>query len=201
MKQVILGGFLGKKYGRIHWFDIGSAAEAVRALIANFEGFNRDLVDSEKHGIGYKIWVDNDLMPDVEQIQNPCSQTIRISPVITGGKSGFLGVVLGAVLIAAVALFPVTAGAVLFGTTTVGSMVGGMGISLLLGGVMSLLSPQPKMQAPLEAPENTPSYAFDGPVNTTRQGQCVPVGYGRLIVGSATISAGISAEEYKIEES
>ena len=42
------------------------------------------------------------------------------------------------------------------------------------------------------------SYTFSGPVNTTAQGQPVPVGYGRLIVGGAVISAGITTEEIPI---
>ena len=43
---------------------------------------------------------------------------------------------------------------------------------------------------------NTPSYLFNGAVNTTAQGHPVPIGYGRLIVGSAVISASIVTTEY-----
>ena len=46
-----------------------------------------------------------------------------------------------------------------------------------------------------EKPENTPSTYFDGAVNTTAQGHPVPIGYGKLIVGSAVISAGLTVEE------
>ena len=45
-----------------------------------------------------------------------------------------------------------------------------------------------------EQVENKPSYLFDGAVNTTRQGNAVPVGYGRLRVGSQVISAGLTAQ-------
>ena len=55
--------------------------------------------------------------------------------------------------------------------------------------------PTPKATEPSERPENKPSYSFNGAVNTTAQGHPVPVGYGRLIVGSAVISAGIDVDE------
>ena len=59
-----------------------------------------------------------------------------------------------------------------------------------------MLAPQPKTPGAPERPENRPSYAFDGPVNTAAQGNPVPVCYGRLIVGSQVVSAGMMAEEY-----
>jgi predicted phage tail protein len=37
-------------------------------------------------------------------------------------------------------------------------------------------------------------------VNTTAQGHPVPVGYGRMIVGSAVISAGIDVDEIPVDE-
>jgi predicted phage tail protein len=203
MKTIILGGFLGKKYGRIHEFDVVNPAEAIRALIVNFEDFASDLKASEQHGIGYKVFTDNALMPQIEEIRNPVSKTIRISPVITGSKSGFLGIVLGGLLIAASIFMPVLGATVLFGTAgaagavTLGGLATNIGASLLLGGVVGLLSPQQETPKPREAPQNTPSYVFDGPVNTTRQGQCVGVGYGEMTVGSAVVSAGIYSSYLK----
>jgi predicted phage tail protein len=43
--------------------------------------------------------------------------------------------------------------------------------------------------------ENKASYNFNGPINTTAQGNPVPLGYGRKIVGSAVVSAGIYSED------
>ena len=40
-------------------------------------------------------------------------------------------------------------------------------------------------------------YHFNGVVNTTAQGNPVPLGYGRMIVGSAVVSAGIYAMDRK----
>ena len=70
-----------------------------------------------------------------------------------------------------------------------------IGISLVLNGVASLLAPTPPK--PKERPEDIPSYGFDGPANTTRQGVPIPVCYGQLIVGGAVISSGIEPEDYE----
>lgn len=58
------------------------------------------------------------------------------------------------------------------------------------------MSPQPKGLKNGDSPDNSASYSFAGPVNTEAQGNPVPVVYGRMIVGSAVISAGIDAEDY-----
>ena len=71
-----------------------------------------------------------------------------------------------------------------------------VGTSLVIAGASQMLTPTPP--TPPEAPENKPSYVFNGAVNTTAQGYPVPIGYGRMIVGSAVISAGIVAEELPI---
>lgn len=197
LRTVILAGELAKKYGRTHRFAISTPAEAIRALCANFKGFDRHLIDSQQRGVAYKVTIDRQPIDDkLEGLREPYSQTLRIVPVVTGGKSGFLGVVLGAVLIASAFFVPGLAAVTLFGTTTLASVAFGLGTSLLLGGVSQMLSPQPKAPQPYESPENEPSYSFNGPVNTTAQGQSVPVCYGRLIVGSAVISAGITADDY-----
>jgi len=70
-----------------------------------------------------------------------------------------------------------------------------MGVSLVIGGVSQLLfSPQTQTQS-AEREENKPSFIFNGAVNTTRQGNCVPICYGRMIVGSQVISAGLSVTQ------
>jgi predicted phage tail protein len=195
-RKVILAGKLGKIFGREHEFDISTPAEAIRALSVNFKDFASHLIDSEKNNIGYRVVVDKQPIDSVENIRDPFSQTVRIVPVVIGAKGGLGSIILGVALIA-VSFIPGLNVAVWSGmAATWSSIAFSLGTSLLLGGVAQLLSPQQKSQAPAEAPENKPSYTFDGPVNTTSQGQPVPLGYGRLIVGSAVISAGITADEY-----
>lgn len=70
-----------------------------------------------------------------------------------------------------------------------------MGASMALGGIVQMLSPQAKGLSSSAAPENKPSYAFGGPVNTVAQGNPVGVLYGKRRIGGAIISAGIYADD------
>ena len=203
LRTVILHGRLGREFGRRHRFAIGSPADAIRALCANFPAFERELLQSGQRGVAYRVFVGREQLGQAEEIRNPSgAQAVRIAPVLVGAKRGGLfGIIAGVALIALAAS---TGGMVLAAefalatgisaTTTLG-FVSSIGFALALGGVSQLLAPTPKAPTPYERPENTPSTYFDGPVNTTSQGQAVPVGYGEVIVGSAVISAGITAED------
>lgn len=189
MKTVLLLGELGKKFGRKIRLDVKTPAEAVRALCANFPDFERHLVDSEKRNVAYRVVVGKGDVR-VDDLHNPAgNQTIKLVPVIQGaGGNGLFQTIIGAVLIAA-SFIP--------GNPFSGPMLNA-GIAMVIGGTIQMLSPTPKAPDPSESPENQPSYVFNGAVNTTAQGQPVPIGYGRMIVGSAVISAGITTEEIPV---
>jgi predicted phage tail protein len=69
-----------------------------------------------------------------------------------------------------------------------------MGISMSLGGIVQLLSPQTTGLAKTQSADNKPSYAFSV-TNTTSQGYPVPLLYGKRRIGGAIISAGIYVED------
>jgi predicted phage tail protein len=186
MKTIILLGELGKRYGRKHRLDVKSAAEAVRALCANFKDFSGFVSTSQERNVGYRVINVRDDV-SVDDLHNPVGKTITIAPVIAGagGGGGLVNIIIGATLIAASVLLPP-------GPWTQPLMT--VGIAMALGGAAQLLSPVPKTDANT-GEEIKQSYVFSGAVNTTSQGQPVPFGYGRMIVGSAVISAGISVED------
>ncbi|WP_235611716.1 hypothetical protein [Hafnia alvei] len=73
-----------------------------------------------------------------------------------------------------------------------------VGASMAIGGVMQMIAPQPTGLSMRESPDNKPSYAFGGPVNTTTQGNPVGVLYtqdNNREIGGAIASAGIYAED------
>lgn len=188
LREVRLYGHLGMRFGRVHRFDVASPAEAVAALRANFAGFEAHVLAHNEPG--YRVLVGQRGLRR-EQLALPAGggEPIRIVPVIAGAKRGGIGqIILGAVLI--VASFVVFA---VGGPVWLSKGLFQAGVASILGGVVQLLTPQPP--GPRERPENQPSYFFDGAVNTTAQGQPVPVLFGRLVVGSAVISSGINAEE------
>jgi predicted phage tail protein len=71
----------------------------------------------------------------------------------------------------------------------VSTVLAGVGITLVLGGVAQLLTPTPKISNDEGDPRK--SFSFSGIQNTSRAGVPVPVVYGETLVGSVVISAGI----------
>ena len=195
MTTVYLYGQLGKRFGHRWSLDVASPGEAVRAIVANQPDFQRHLIQHSTPG--YQIFIGPDPIPSVEGLAYPVGQqAIKIVPVIAGAaKSGALGIIIGVVIIAAaVALGPLGFG--LIGATAA-LAVGSIGASLAIGGISQLIAGTPQAPGITERPENTPSNIFNGPVNTIAQGHPVPIGYGRLRVGSAVISAGITTVDIK----
>lgn len=198
-RKIILSGELAKKYGRVHELAVNSPAEAIRALCSQNPTLHNFLVSSESRNVGYRVIIDDDQMDEVTRIPLPFAKSMHIVPVIGGAKNGLLGIVLGAALIVASFYLPATpliAGLGSF-APSFASIAFGIGTSMLLGGITGLLSPAPKTAAGATQPTNLPSYTFNGAVNTTAQGNPVPVGYGRMIIGSAVVSAGITADDYQ----
>jgi predicted phage tail protein len=184
MKTIILLGELGKRYGRKHLLDVKSPAEAIRALCANFKDFAKFVSTSQERNVGYRVINVRDSV-SADELHTPAGRSITIAPVIAGAGGGLTNIILGATLIAASILLPP-------GPWTQPLMT--IGAAMALGGAAQLLSPVPKLDAN-SGEEIKQSYVFSGAVNTTSQGQPVPFGYGRMIVGSAVISAGISVED------
>jgi predicted phage tail protein len=197
LKKIVLTGELGKKYGRFHYLDVASPGEAIRAFCANFKDFAQHLIESQDRGVGYRCFVDRSEVGDAAEVNHPFSRRFIIAPVIGGAKNALFTVLAGVALVAAAFFMPASIGALaVIGSTTVASLTFSVGAALLLSGVSGLLAGTPKQTETKEAVENKPSYIFNGAVNTSSQGQPVPLGYGRLIVGSAVISAGIEADDY-----
>lgn len=193
MKTIVLLGELGRRFGRRHQLDVASPAEAVRALCANFKDFRGFVSTSHERNVAYRVVNVADPVTE-EQLHHPAGHTITFAPVIAGaGGSGLGSIFLGAALIGLAFVLPVAPLIAGIAGSSLASISFGIGVAMALGGVAQLLAPPPKPSGGNQ--EQEPSYVFDGAINTTSQGYPVPLGYGRLIVGSAVISAGISAED------
>jgi predicted phage tail protein len=221
VKKVILRGELGKKFGRVHNFDLNTPAEAIRALSANFEGFQRELCEAGERGIGYMVQIGRDAMQSLDEIDNPTGsmEAISITPVLQGAGGGGVGQIFAGIglIAAAIVLGPIGLGVLgaTGATAGVATAIGYVGAALILGGTSQLLSPTISdspgtfgATSPTRArardsftPENNEiadnraSYIFNGAVNLTAQGNPVPILYGRMRVGSVVVSAGLSVED------
>lgn len=195
MLVVTLYGFLADKYGKVHKLDVKTPAEAIRAFCANYKDFKNDIIrDGQAY---YKILAGKENRSDLEKLHLGTSKTLKIIPVI-GGKGGLGKVVLGAALIGASFYLP---GATYFSALSsfsinASAIASSIGFSLILGGVSQMLFSPPKSKINNgERPNNLPSYAFSGAVNTTGEGNPIPLCYGQLRVGSQVISTGLSVTQ------
>lgn len=183
MREIRLYGELGKKFGRVHHFDVKSPSEAICALKANFKEFTKYLHDHRK--AGFHVFVGKRDLTRDELDAYSGNNVIKIVPAIDGAGKGVFQTILGIVLI--------VVGVVFENPTLVK-----MGFVLALGGVAQMLAKAPTSDA-TERPDNMPSYTFNGPVNTSAQGNAVSIFYGELIVGSQVISAGLSVDQIAIQ--
>ena len=181
MKTIKLYGHLAKKFGKTFHFDVKTPAEAIRMLRANFKDFTDYMVEHSEPG--YHVFVAKNNI-GAKQLTDPCSddEVIKIVPVVAGAKQGVFQTILGVTLM-------------VVGFLTWNPFLFNMGVALTLGGIAQMLfAPNMPSGSQDQTPNNLPSYSFDGAVNTTRQGNPVSICYGKMIVGSQVISAGMFSE-------
>lgn len=193
LTKVILEGAMGKEFGREWNLSVSSPAEALRLIDANKPGLfiwiREHLANFDRYSIvvEYEDGREEDLDEDSLKFERQM-KSVRFIPIITGASGAFkaiLGVVLIIVGVVINIYYPGS-----------GTALIGMGISLFAGGIAEMLAKTPK----LSDPQNNEyvgkaSYYFDGPTNTTPQGAPVQLIYGRVLVGSHTISVAATIDQ------
>ncbi|MFJ2362443.1 tail assembly protein [Pseudomonas sp. NPDC087697] len=183
LTTILLYGQL-RQFGRSFRLSVRSPAEAIKALCVQIPGFERFISNAKSKGLEFAVFRGSKNLGEKELGYGGAGD-IRIAPVITGSKrAGLLQTIIGVVLIAA-SFFAGPAGPGLMAA----------GIAMVAGGVIQMLSPQPKGLKTSAAPENTPGYAFGSAKNTTASGNPVPLCIGKRRWGGAIISAAIYAED------
>lgn len=200
MVSIRFHGYLTNELKRAEYkLDVKSVAEALHAV--NILNNNRLFQHLSSNQIaGYRVIIDgktftpeNKLNPNnpesIETIKNSelslrrsRIKTIDIVPVLDFAGSDALSIlsIIAGVLLIAVAIFIPGAQPALIVA----------GLTLIAAGTLNLLTKPPKFEdfREVETGGRT-SYLFSGPQNVVGEGGPVPIGYGRLIVGSQTISA------------
>lgn len=109
-----------------------------------------------------------------------------------------MNIVLGSVFIAASFLMPAAiTGVTLIGSTTVGSMMFNFGVSLVLGGLLSFLSPAPTLDSSSTAEVEASKYIAAGQ-NTVKIGTRIPILYGRHKVYGHYLSFNVDAVDVAV---
>jgi predicted phage tail protein len=135
MISVNLYGGLEQWFGECVELDAKTPAEVFHALASQCEEFYNHIKGSNADSYGYEIIVDDREVGE-EWLELPVLTSISIVPVVCG--AGDIGrAVLGAVLLVGSFFMPAT----LLGVSSF--TVGAAGASLLIGGVIGMLTPKP----------------------------------------------------------
>ncbi len=193
LTTIRLYGALGARFGRVHRLAVQTPAEAVKALCINLDGLESYLLNAKKNGMTFAVFRGKRNI-GVDDFKGLSGDTdIRIAPIMEGAKkAGMFQTILGAVMVVAGVVMTVISGG------TASPLAAGLmtsGIGMMAGGIYQMLSPQPKGLQGRDDPDNKPSYAFGGAVNTLAMGNPVALLYGEREIGGAIISAGIVAED------
>ncbi|MDY0889667.1 tail assembly protein [Kosakonia sp. CFBP8986] len=195
LTTIRLYGALGARFGRVHKLAVQTSAEAVKALCINFDGLEDYLMNAKKNGMTFAVFRGkrNIGVQDFQELAG--NSDIRIAPVMEGAKkAGMFQTILGAVMVVAGIIVGVATGWTGVGLTFGAGLIMS-GASMMAGGIYQMLSPQPKGLQGRDDPDNKPSYAFGGSVNTLAMGNPVAPLWGEREIGGAIISAGIVAED------
>jgi predicted phage tail protein len=201
LRRIRLYGLAAKTFGPSFELDVASIAEATRALSVQLKGF-REFVEKHNFRIvcGSSLKKGWNLGEEEVGFKLPGGD-LHVVPVLRGAKRGGIGkIIAGVVLLAAAFFIPVIAPGIasaLGGVSAVGSLhfVGSLaaaGLGLIATGISQVMT---KTVKPTKQKDDS-SFTIDGQLNVTEQGNPVPLIYGRTLVGSTLISAGISTSEY-----
>jgi len=215
LRKIKLYGPLAKFVGQdVLEADVASPAEAVRMLLANFSGLEAHI---RKHS--YRIFCGDVGLQAAEETLFPTSAPeIRIVPVVvgSGGGRGF-GIALAGIALIALSAVSFGSSAIFAGAFSkggVGALLAGkavtatgsvalftVGAGLVLTGVSMLLTPipeMPKIGDSRDSKDPRNGFSFSGIQNVSRPGVPVPMVYGKTLVGSITISAGVDVFHSKV---
>lgn len=197
-----------KEFGDEFQVEASSPGEAVRLIAEQIPALKKYIRDNN-----FKVRVGNKssgLVITAETIhwRDNTDDTIHVEPMILGAKKQGMWMMIAGILIIAVAVGAAfftggaslaALGAVVPGTAAVGGITFGtvamFGATLAISGLATMLTPVPKMDMPMgEKADEKQSFLFDGAVNSTAQGNAIPLIYGIFGVGSLVVSTGISVE-------
>lgn len=180
MTNIKLHGILAKEFGQELKLNLDSITTIIDAIDCNRDGFIKKLNSLSQMGLNYCLVADGQIIKEKHQLQGKVPKQIDFVPIVCG--QGVVAAVVGVIGLVAGAATGITALAVLGGV-------------FLSTGLSMLLAPKPDFPDTIAAEQSVTglekSFAFANRANIAAQGVSVPVGYGRLRVGSQVIQASI----------
>jgi|SaaInlStandDraft_2_1057019.scaffolds.fasta_scaffold01022_2 predicted phage tail protein len=199
-KQIELLGVLGEKFGSKYvCSEKASIKDTMKLIECQNPEFKAFLIEALELGFDLAIVNGDHIITDYEEIflNKKYDGTTYMALVPTG--SGGFGKILAAIAIIAFAIYmPVIFAyeAAGIGAATISVVPGwaaaggafqmalfSLGANLLIGGITELLTKAPKKDREEEA-----GTIFNGPANSIKTGQPIPILYGKLLIGGTAIS-------------
>ena len=202
--KILLLDELGERWGKTHvYHNLRSPSEALKLLYINHPDLKNYFATAHEDGISFTVVQAGEFL-GYEELGLPLGQNdLVITPVITG-SGGVVKSLVGVALVVATGGFGAAFAA---SATTLGGIVGKIGVGLILSGVSDMISPQPQLpsfdfDAPLSGftggaggitrgSDGSQSYAYTGAANTVGLGKTIPVVYGKALVGGHILSTDI----------
>ena len=181
MTIVNIHGILGREYGNSFLLSLPNPKDVLEAIDCNKQGFLQRLIELQREGLCYDMIINKKRItngPDMDHMSNPA--TVDLVPAISGSGP------LMAPLLMTTGLF--TAG------STALAFAASIANFVLFAAISYALTPKPENEAlEISSKASKSSLIFSNTANLASQGSPVPIGYGRLLVGSQVIQATIKS--------
>ena len=194
MITLSLFGYLAEIHGEEVTLDVSTPREAVTALAYQCKKYKKYLLEHSWYVLLGPA--EDGITPAELDVKLGNITHIRLIPAIEGASSSWRknAIIGGALLVVGIVAAPFTGGASL-ALTNYGAWAIFGGTTLLIGAAVGhAYEKAMKVQDPVDS---RPSFIYEGPKNTAAQGGPIPLGYGRMLIGSHVISAGLYAEDTK----
>ena len=189
-RTIYLHGKMGELFGEVWNLNAATVAECMNGIDCQREGKLKEyLLDCTEKGIMFTVQKGKEFL-DYDNLQmNLGENDLIITPVPAGSKNKLLKVIVGFTLMVVGAML--TMG--LIGPGGWAMVAAGMATGM--AGSMILNSGMAEYMMPKKPGDKNDAFLFDGPVNTVKEGLPVPLAYGQILVGGATISFGFTDRE------
>jgi len=185
-RTIYLHGKMGELFGEVWNLNAATVAECMNGIDCQREGkLKQYLLDCTEKGIKFTVQKGKEFL-DYDNLQmNLADNDLIITPVPAGSKNKLLKVIVGFALMVLGAMIMMGGGWI--------AVAGGMALGM--AGTMLLNSGMAEYMMPKKPGDQNDAFLFDGPVNTVKEGLPVPLAYGQILVGGATISFGFTDRE------
>lgn len=199
MTIINLHGILAHEFGKEFTMYIEKPKQAIDAIDANKPLFKKRILELSQQGIHYSILVDGENISHPEQLEIKKAITVvDLTPVICGqGFTALITTIAGALTGGA----GVVGGALVAGTAAAGFTA--TALTSFIGGALNMIAVTLIQQAlsPSQKPQRTEarisgtkeSFLISSKGNLAEQGVPVPVGYGRLRIGTSIVQSTVKS--------